>query len=233
MNGHLYVGIANSKIKEQTIQWIIQQLSKQYPKLSNIDNNTEIDIDWKDPMWYSVVLQPFIISPAINIGDICACLKLDLHSNNESLFVDNNNGNSSNNVDQIIYNHHPFPVLERVIDDGTTHAFIPMDMISKITPYEISKKNNINFGLGPRICPGIQYANIIMSTMIPELIKCRPNFKPQENHLYSGRSNDGHLSFTELYHQVRIILIVFVKKVSWLKLFKTILVAAFQMRKHE
>ena len=31
--------------------------------------------NWRQPRFYSLLMQPFLLSPAINIGDICVALK--------------------------------------------------------------------------------------------------------------------------------------------------------------
>lgn len=60
---------------------------------------------WTDPRYYSLLMQPFIISPAINVGDIMSAVYLlpDL------------------SLEDAIRRLHPFPILERYIDSDIVH----------------------------------------------------------------------------------------------------------------
>jgi hypothetical protein len=58
-------GKGNMKIKLQAIDVLVSDLIFNCPSLWNVYKE-----NWKLPQYYSLLLQPFILSPAINIGDI-------------------------------------------------------------------------------------------------------------------------------------------------------------------
>ena len=63
--------------------------------------------EWKKPEYYSALMQPFIISPMINVSDIAVSVQNNLpvyeHMNKDiNLFIDH-----------CIQISHPFPMLER------------------------------------------------------------------------------------------------------------------------
>ncbi len=56
------------------------------------------------------------------------------------------------------------------------------------------------FSVGPRMCPGSNFATVILETML-SILPGHPNFQPADGHRFSGRQNDDqmgsllHLSF--------------------------------------
>ena len=130
----------------------------------------------------SVVLQPFIISPAINVSDIA--IRWDLKESVETNIVKN----------------HPFPILEReiTIDGRKYQVFIPTDELH-ILP----------FGYGARQCPGKTIANVFLETFFTSLIE-RNIYKPRENHRYSGRDNDHTDNLEAIVFQIRTLVGLFV-----------------------
>lgn len=129
----------------------------------------------------SVVLQPFIISPAINVSDIA--IGWDLKQS----------------VDANIVRHHPFPILEREIcvDGKQYQVFIPTDELH-ILP----------FGYGSRQCSGKAIATTFLETFFTTLIE-RNIFKPRENHVYSGRDNDNRDNLEAVLFQIRTLIGLF------------------------
>jgi len=129
-----------------------------------------------------VVLQPFIISPAINVSDIA--IQWDLKDSVETNSVRN----------------HPFPILEREITlDGKIYqVFIPTDEL-QILP----------FGYGARQCSGKAIANTFSETFFTILIE-RNIYKPRENHRYSGRDNDHTDNLEAIVFQIRTLVGLFV-----------------------
>lgn len=142
------------------------------------------------------VMQPFFISPVINFSDVVSYN-----------FSCPNNKPTSRNVIQLILAAHPFPFLERFttvrIDDipPQTQVYIPLAEMARRTP-----EPWMAFSVGPRMCPGSNYAICILETML-SILPGHQNFHPSEGHLYSGRHNDSQ--FGDLLHP----LITFVRGV--------------------
>ena len=126
----------------------------------------------------SVILQPFIISPAINVSDVAVNWDLD------------------KTIEANIVKNHPFPILERevVIDGKIFQAFIPTDEL-KILP----------FGYGIRQCTGKVIAVKFLETFFTRLME-QNIYKPCENHLFSGRDNDSSCSMEETLFQLRMLI---------------------------
>ncbi|CAF3252007.1 unnamed protein product [Rotaria sp. Silwood2] len=183
-------GKADPLLKFRTIDWLID--------LINHSNYYHIfGEQWSTPECYSVIMQPFILSPMINISDIAvsASRRPDL------------------SIQELIHYYHPFPIIERYIDkdivvcnDGVscvlvnanTQVFIPLDTIGQQEQYH----HNLwtPFGIGPRKCLGSQYAVPLLTEFITHC-KNSPKFVPYKNHKYSGRNNDN-LSFHESIYQL-------------------------------
>ena len=62
--------------------------------------------NWRRPEYYSLILQPFIISPCINTGDILSAM----------------NAHPEWSLDAAMRNMHPFPVFERFVDHDIIHG---------------------------------------------------------------------------------------------------------------
>jgi hypothetical protein len=186
-------GKADVLIKRKTVEWIIDLInqSKYYQLYGE---------EWSKPEYYSIILQPFIISPMINISDIA----VSAHMRPEL------------SINELIHYYHPFPILERYISEdivicadgvspllikGNTQVFIPLDQVDLFERYD--PKVWSPFGFGPRKCAGTQYA-IAFLTAFLTYYKNNPKFVPQKNHKYSGRNN-GNLSFRESIYQLIII----------------------------
>ena len=57
---------------------------------------------WREARYYSLVMQPFLLSPAINLGDVAVAM----HSN------------PTMTPEQAMRAAHPFPILERFVGAG-------------------------------------------------------------------------------------------------------------------
>jgi hypothetical protein len=172
-------GKGNMDIKRNAINIILNYI-KNNNKLYLIFNE-----NWEKPEYYSVILQPFIISPMINISDIMvsaqSLLSQSLISNNEVI--------NNNLINKIIYSYHPFPILERFDPSTNTQYFIPLDQLTRFHNYSDLYKNVV-FGSGPRRCSGQLYAYVIINKFIDMYLKNQKKFNPILNHKYSGRNND-------------------------------------------
>lgn len=127
----------------------------------------------------SALAQPFFISPMINISDIM----VEYYLNPEDNLID------------ILQKKHPFPLLERKLNNVQCAFFL-------------NKKNNkIIWGYGNRKCLGIKLAISILDSMIAYFKTYPKNlFQPYINHKYSGRYNDNQFSINELYYQIKFFL---------------------------
>lgn len=172
--------------------------------LNYIYNNNKIYLifneDWEKPEYYSVILQPFIISPMINVSDIMVSLQLLLSNSS----ISNNVPITDELINKIIYSYHPFPILERFDPTTNTQYFIPLDQLTKFDNYSDSYKILV-FGSGPRRCAGQLYANIILKKFIYIYFHNIKNFNPLLNHKYSGRNNDN-FNFQESIYMSKILL---------------------------
>ena len=130
----------------------------------------------------SIILQPFIISPAINVSDVAI------------------NWNMNDSVEDNIVKNHPFPILERmnIIDGKQYQIFIPTDDL-KILP----------FGYGERKCTGNLLATIFLETFFQNLIQ-KNIWKPENNHKFSGRNNDNTDNLESIIFQFKTITRLFI-----------------------
>lgn len=139
----------------------------------------------------SHIMQPFFISPMINICDIMANISKHPHDLDTKKLIMT-----------AILSDHPFPFLERYvehpIDDipANTQVYIPLAIVSKANPSDF-----LAFSVGSRACPGKNIALALMIPMVETLIKS-DKFKPSLHHYHSGRSNDHHIPITYTVPQI-------------------------------
>ena len=180
-------GKADPKIKHRSIEWLIGLINQsEYQPL--------FGDEWSTPECYSIIMQPFILSPMINVSDIAVSAyrhpTLSIH--------------------ELIHYYHPFPIMERYVEtdivtlddrvlvQGNTQVFIPLDTIGQREQY--SPQLWTPFGIGPRKCQGTQYALPLLTELFSHY-RMNPKFVPEKNHKYSGRNNDC-LSFRESMYQL-------------------------------
>ena len=95
-------GKASASSKLQAVN-IVVELLKSHPTLWALYGEK-----WREPRYYSLILQPFIVSPAINVGDIAVALKL----------------NPDLNLEDAMRDMHPFPIFERFVKRDVKGAFM-------------------------------------------------------------------------------------------------------------
>ncbi len=173
-------GKANYSIKLATIK-IILDLIKSNEKVYNIFGE-----NWKKPEYYSVILQPFIISPMINISDIMVNAQILI----DKSLINNSDQVSTELINKIIYSYHPFPILERFEPETSTQYFIPLDKLTNFYNYNDNNKNLV-FGTGVRKCAGQMYAYSFLKSFLTIYFKNKTKFNPLLNHKFSGRNNDS------------------------------------------
>ena len=148
---------------------------------------------WSTPRYYSLIMQPFLLSPAINVGDIAVTL-----ARRPEL-----------SVEEAIRSAHPFPILERfvredvVTGDGRTLVRAGTQVI--VFTSDLAGETWPPFGAGPRACAGTSLALALLRPMHASL-RSHPLFQPDKGHRYSGRNNDGAISVREALYFARIIL---------------------------
>jgi hypothetical protein len=120
-------GVGCIKMKQQAIDSIVNLLTKS-DRYKNIFSN------WLLPENYSVVLQPFIISPMINVSDIAVSIKK---------YKPNLKDDINSFIDKCIMMDHPFPVLERYDANTNTQIFVALS--------EFKQTEKFNYGFGPRL----------------------------------------------------------------------------------
>lgn len=169
----------------------------------NIEVYSVFEDKWEQPEYYSVIMQPFIISPMINIADIMCnyqtLISKGVLSVNDKITFDL--------IDKIIYSYHPFPILERYDVITNTQYFIPLDVVTNYKNFNEDSKF-LSFGYGPRKCAGSQYTYQIMEVLLSEYNKNTHLFNPTKNHKYSGRINDKFNLYETLYMLYKIICII-------------------------
>ena len=172
--------------------------------LSYIKNNNNIYLifneDWEKPEYYSIILQPFIISPMINVSDIMVSVQSLLSQS----FISNHEIITNNLINKIIYSYHPFPILERFDPLTNTQYFLPLDQLTTFHNYSDLYKNLV-FGTGPRRCSGQLYAYVILHKFIDVYLRNQTKFNPLLGHKYSGRNNDK-FNLTESLYMGKILL---------------------------
>ncbi|KAF0715735.1 hypothetical protein As57867_003209, partial [Aphanomyces stellatus] len=155
--------------KLQVIDWIQAEI-KATPALMAL-----FGAKWDDPEYFSLLLQPFLISPAINITDIA----VRLHQ------VYKPHANVTDAIHFAIDTSHPFVLFERYLEHGVqldddviippgTHVFMPVDAM--VTD------SVMRFGAGPRKCPGAHIGMACMLGMFTSEVLESPKFQPKLGH---------------------------------------------------
>jgi hypothetical protein len=208
------------QMKHDGVEIIIEMLerSEQYSLICDARHYDNAEV-------YSVVMQPFIISPMINISDICVAWFDSKHK----LPCTNND------IMRCISQQHPFPILERFIEynlydpinnelivPAFTQVFIPLDENSNNKSECSSEKENgaqnirnsnwIAFGAGERRCGGTIYALNVLRPMLCQLELARPIVHARVGHAWSGRHNDSStVTFFQTFYQMKVILHIYYK----------------------
>ncbi len=173
-------GKANYNIKLASIK-IILDIIKSNDKVYSIFGE-----NWNKPEYYSVILQPFIISPMINISDIMVNTQILL----DKSLISNTQQPNIELINKIIYSFHPFPILERFEPETSTQYFIPLDKVANFSNYT-DKYKNLVFGTGIRKCAGQVFAHIFLKSFLSVYFENKEKFNPLLNHKFSGRNNDN------------------------------------------
>ncbi|KAK1947203.1 hypothetical protein P3T76_001213 [Phytophthora citrophthora] len=189
-------GFADCGVKQRTVEWCVEEI-RRTPRLYQLFGEK-----WTEPEYYSLILQPFMISPAINITDVAVVVKewANITPSTESI--------TQEVIRQCVCSAHPFPVVERYFPDGAaemnippnTHVLIPLD---EMAGDAFAAGVDLTFGAGARICVGRHMAMKAMAGLFTDSMVRSDKFQPRMNHKYSGRHNDGDEAVVETLYQVQ------------------------------
>jgi hypothetical protein len=139
---------------------------------------------------YSLLLQPFLISPAINTCDIM----VGIHRAGKSV-----------SLDDAVRRAHPFPILERYVADPIVDesgkVIIPGD--TQVLFFANDFESTVGwpiFSSGRRSCAGMHFARGYLTVLRSSLLG-HPRFRPEAGHRFSGRNND-RLEWGELVYLI-------------------------------
>ncbi|EQC31258.1 hypothetical protein SDRG_10863 [Saprolegnia diclina VS20] len=187
-------GKGDMALKQRVVEWTVEQV-KATPAIYEIFGEK-----WAEPEYFSLLLQPFFLSPAINVSDVA----VTMGSLARREMLDENLGDTINKALDMA---HPFVIAERFLEHGLetddikiapgTQVFIPMDYMTT--------DNVIRFGAGARKCPGQFQGTALMLGLFQKHVLESPKFQPALNHKYSGRDQDGQETFSELVYQAYVI----------------------------
>ena len=149
---------------------------------------------WREPRYYSLIMQPFLVSPAINVGDIAVAMKAhpDLA------------------LEPAMRRMHPFPIFERWVDkDVVVKGRIAVRANTQVIMFTSDFANSKHlwpaFGTGPRACAGTSMALGVLNAIHQKMLG-RPGFEPERGHRFSGRNNDGVTSLAEVWYFAKTVL---------------------------
>ncbi|CAH0489699.1 unnamed protein product [Peronospora farinosa] len=190
-------GVADKRIKERTVEWCLNEI-RCTPRLYDLFGEK-----WTEPEYYSLILQPFIISPAINLTDIAVVIQQWIKTTPVTASI------TPEIIRQCICSAHPFLVVERYFPNGNaeigiapnTHVLIPFDEMAG-DAYVAGV--DLSFGAGTRVCVGRHMAMKAMIGLFTDSLTRSDKFQPRLNHKYSGRHNDGKESVTETLYQLQL-----------------------------
>jgi hypothetical protein len=184
-------GKGDAGVKAEAVATVLRLL-RAHPKLWALHGEK-----WVLPRYHSLIMQPLLISPIINVGDIFVTVGQHPHLS----------------LDDAIRTAHPFPIFERVVRTDVldaasgrvtiragTHVIIfSSDLSSTDASWPV-------FGAGPRACAGTAHALALMKPMHVAWRSLGPAvLQPHRGHRFSGRNNDSNLSLRETLYFVRVI----------------------------
>ncbi|CAI5737264.1 unnamed protein product [Peronospora destructor] len=190
-------GLADKAVKQRTVEWCVEEI-RRTPRLYDLFGEK-----WAEPEYYSLILQPFVISPAINLTDVAVVIKEWVNTTPVTESI------TPEIIRQCVCSAHPFPVIERYFLKGNaeigifpnTHVLIPLDEMAG-DAYVAGV--DLSFGAGTRVCVGRHMAMKAMIGLFTDSFARSNKFQPKLNHKYSGRHNDGNESVTETLYQLQL-----------------------------
>ncbi|ETK74647.1 hypothetical protein L915_18587 [Phytophthora nicotianae] len=191
-------GFADCGVKKRTIEWCVEEIIRT-PRLYDLFGEK-----WVKPEYYSLILQPFVLSPAINLTDVAVVVKEWIKTTPATQPV------TPEIIRQCVCSAHPFPVVERYFPCGdaamdiapNTHVLIPLD---EMAGDAFAAGVDLTFGAGSRVCVGRHMAMKAMVGLFTDSMVRSDKFQPRLNHKYSGRHNDGEETAIETLYQVQFV----------------------------
>ncbi|GMF25565.1 unnamed protein product [Phytophthora lilii] len=191
-------GVADPEVKQRTVEWCLREVSRT-PRLYDLFKDK-----WAEPEYYSLILQPFVISPAINLTDVAVVVKKWVKVSPETQPI------TPEIIRQCVCSAHPFPIIERYFVEGNaamdiapnTHILIPLD---EMAGDAFAAGVDLTFGAGSRVCVGRHIAMKAMIGLFTDAFVHSDKFQPRLNHKYSGRHNDGKETMAETLYQVQFV----------------------------
>ena len=173
----------DARLKQEAMSLLVDGLLRPSKKLWPLFGDK-----WCQPEYFSLIAQPFLISPVINVVDILCAVRL------EQTRLDAPRPPA---LDACIRALHPFPVLERVVEtdiavDGHVRVAAGSHCIMFTQDFRASEAWPV-FGSGPRSCAGTHLALPFLKILHRELCPLA-QFDPLSGHVHSGRHNDGAFS---------------------------------------
>ncbi|KAG6619392.1 RxLR-like protein [Phytophthora cinnamomi] len=189
-------GIADCEVKQRAVEWCVEEV-RRTPRLYELFGEK-----WAEPEFYSLILQPFIVSPAINLTDVAVVVGEWAKTAPAEQTV------TPEIIRQCVCSAHPFPVLERYFPDGVagldiapnTHVLIPLD---EMAGDAFAAGVDLTFGAGSRVCVGRHMAMKAMVGLFTDSFVRSHLFRPRQGHKYSGRDNDGQETIAETLYQIK------------------------------
>lgn len=178
-------GAADEAVKRRAIAVLVQQLlpgSRYWALFGD---------EWQQPRHYSLIMQPWLLSPTINTGDIMVAVASHPHLS----------------LEDAVRQAHPFPILERFVAEPVTlpasGAVVPAHTQVIMFPDEwrASPLKWPVFAAGRRSCLGATHARAWLKVLHARLCG-DPLFRPALHHRYSGRNNDGRTTVREAAYGV-------------------------------
>ncbi|KAF0693491.1 Aste57867_15560 [Aphanomyces stellatus] len=152
--------------------------------------------DWVKPEIYSLVIQPFFVTPAINVVQIGLGVCNIWRSGLSSSSISDKNQSTAWAIEQAIDKEHPFPSIERYMEHGLPECGIAKDTLVFIDMSKMQMNETLRFGVGPRRCPGRAMAMLAMEGFFCKQVLDSPLFQPHKG--YSGSIIHPALTFEPL-----------------------------------
>ena len=179
-------GRADGSVKRAAVRLVVDDLIRNDEALWAIHGEA-----WREPRNYSLIMQPFLISPAINVGDVAVALKR----------------RPGLRLEDAMRDAHPFPIFERFVSEDvyvdrrvdrggkTTSGRKNVLAVRKNTQVIMFtsdfRGSNVPwpvFGAGRESCAGTSAALGVLRAVATTLRRRRLS-RPRAGHKYSGRHN--------------------------------------------
>lgn len=180
----------------------VSQAAKSTPWLAPLFEACEHEREFVNSL-----IQPFFMSPCINIADVFAPLMKNLEKAPCNRILLSDKDTLRTLIFETLLHYHPFPIFERDLSKTTgdfakgSHVYVlnmKSDHKGEFCPAHWEKPEFVRknmwrlYGSGPRACVGSQMATLWMTEMLYELTQVFEvsDIVPWEGKRWSGRDND-------------------------------------------